>query len=120
MRSPFARAIGAAMLLALYYWVLATHPFAPPMAAADQQIDDDIRASRAWFEAGRFAEALPPTERLATQLSSQAVYHDRHARILHALRRPGERSRRLGAGHDHVAHTGGRVSDDRRGVPAGR
>ena len=88
MRSPFARATGAAILLAVYYWVLATHPFAPPMAAADRQLEDDIRASRALFEAGKFAEALPPTERLATQLSSQAVYHARHARILHALQRP--------------------------------
>lgn len=90
MQSPGARAAGAAIVLAAYYWLLVTHPFARSIDPADLQLQDDIRDSRAWFDARRFADALPPTERLAHQLSTQAVYQERLARILHELKRPAD------------------------------
>jgi cytochrome c-type biogenesis protein CcmH/NrfG len=85
-----SRAAAAATVLAAYYWVLALHPFAPQASAADAALDRDIRESRALFDAKRFEDALPPTERLATQLSTQAIYHERHALILRALSRPAD------------------------------
>lgn len=83
-----SRAAAAATVLAAYYWVLALQPFAPQASAADAALDQDIRDSRALFEARRFEDALAPTERLATQLSTQAIYHERHALILGELSRP--------------------------------
>ena len=88
MHSPAARAAGAAMVLAAYYWLLVTHPFARSNDPAELQLQNDIHSSRELFEARRFADALPPTERLANQLSTEAIYQDRLARILHELHRP--------------------------------
>lgn len=85
-----SRAAAAATVLAAYYWVLAFQPFAPEAGAADAALDHDIRESRALFDARQFAEALAPTERLATQLSTQAIYHERHALILRELKRPAD------------------------------
>jgi len=70
--------------------VLALHPFSPQAGAADAALDRDIRDSRALFDAKRFDEALAPTERLARQLSTQAIYHERHALILRELSRPAD------------------------------
>jgi tetratricopeptide (TPR) repeat protein len=85
-----ARAIGAAIVLALYYVVLFRHPFAPAAADADLQLRTDIEQSRALFDQKRFADALPPTERLTKALPGQAIYHERLALILKALDRPAE------------------------------
>jgi cytochrome c-type biogenesis protein CcmH/NrfG len=90
---PGARAIGAAVILAAYYWLLIAHPFAQKADAIDLQLQADIRDSRALFDAKKFVEALPPTERLTTQLASQALYHDRHAQILHELHRPADEAK---------------------------
>ena len=88
--APGSRAAAAASVLAAYYWVLALQPLAPQAGAADAALDRDIRDSRALFDAQRFDEALAPTERLASQLSTQAVYHERHALILRELSRPAD------------------------------
>jgi len=88
--TPRSRAVAAVSVLAAYYWVLALQPFAPAASAADLALERDIRDSRALFDARRFADALAPTERLATQLSAQAVYHERHALILRELERPAK------------------------------
>jgi len=90
MDRPALRTASAAVILAAYYFLLATQPFARTSDSADRQLDQDIRDSRALFDAGRFAEALPVTARLAGQLNTQAVYHERHAQILHQLHRPAE------------------------------
>jgi tetratricopeptide (TPR) repeat protein len=85
-----SRAASAATVLAAYYWVLALQPFAPQANGADAALDRDIRDSRALFDAKRFDEALPPTQRLATQLPTHAIYHERHALILRELSRPAD------------------------------
>jgi tetratricopeptide (TPR) repeat protein len=85
-----SRASAATAVLAAYYWVLALQPFAPRATGADPALDRDIRDSRALFDARRFDEALAPTERLASQLSTQAIYHERHALILRELSRPAD------------------------------
>jgi tetratricopeptide (TPR) repeat protein len=84
------RALGAALVLAMYYVVLFRHPFAPPVADADEQLRADIEQSRALFEARRFSDALAPTERLTKVLPGQAIYHERLALILRELDRPAD------------------------------
>lgn len=93
MRTPGARAAGAVMVLAAYYWLLIATPFARPGDDAEARLRADLESSRIAFEARRFAEALAPTERLTTELSSQAVYHERLARILKELDRPADEAR---------------------------
>jgi tetratricopeptide (TPR) repeat protein len=88
--APMARVAAAAGVLGLYYWLLFASPFATSPAAVDAAIDRDIAASRALFEAGRFADALPPSERLTNELPSQVIFHERLARIYHALNRFGD------------------------------
>jgi tetratricopeptide (TPR) repeat protein len=83
------RAVGAAIVLAAYYWVVFAHPFAPTVSAG-ARIEADIESSRTLYAAGKFGEALAPTERLAQALSSQAVYHSRLARVYHELNRPAD------------------------------
>src|SRR5690348_8832642 len=93
MPAPGVRAAAAAVLLAAYYWLLFANPLASTASAADAQLQADIDASRALFEARQFDQALAPTERLVSQLPTQALYHDRLARILHELNRPGDEAR---------------------------
>jgi tetratricopeptide (TPR) repeat protein len=93
MRTPGARVAGAAVILAAYYWLLILHPFAQTAEASDLQLQNDIRDSRALFDARKFSEALPPTERLAAQLSTQSIYHDRLAQIFHELKRPADEAK---------------------------
>jgi tetratricopeptide (TPR) repeat protein len=88
MRAP-GRAAGAAALLAAYFWVVFAHPLGRPMDSG-ARIEADIESSRTLFAAGRFDQALAPTERLAHTLSSQAVYHSRLARVYHELNRPAD------------------------------
>ena len=90
---PFARATTAAIVLGLYYWFLIAFPFNQPTGAADTQVDRDILASRTLFETGRFAEALPPTERLTKEMASQPTFHERLARIYHELNRFADEAR---------------------------
>lgn len=90
MESAGTRALAAALLLAAYYVILIVHPFPGAAAADDSGTRALIESSRTLFEAKRFADALPPTAELTTRFPSQAVYHDRHARILHELNRPAE------------------------------
>lgn len=88
MQTALARLAGAALVLAVYYWTLFASPSAPAQDAAEAQLQQDIQASLALFSAGRFAEALPPTERIVQQWPSQAMYHERLALIFRELERP--------------------------------
>jgi tetratricopeptide (TPR) repeat protein len=96
MRRPAIRLAYAIALLALYYQTLlgtTTPPAAAPPLTADEATLADIDASHAAFSAGRYAEALPPTQRLTQRLPGQAMYSDRLARILHELGRPREEAK---------------------------
>jgi tetratricopeptide (TPR) repeat protein len=79
--------VAAAAVFAAYYWILVMHPFAASPGGADAQLEADIASSRALFEQRQFNEALAPTERLAKQLGTQAIYHERLAQIYHELNR---------------------------------
>ncbi len=89
MKGAAARTAGAAALLATYVWVVFTHPLGRPMDTA-ARVEADIESSRTLFAAGKFDQALAPTERLAHALPSQAVYHSRLARVYHELNRPAD------------------------------
>jgi tetratricopeptide (TPR) repeat protein len=93
MRSPFARLACALILLVVYYRTL--FDAATPAAAAvmDAETLRDIDASQVAFSAGRYVEALGPTERLTQRLPGQAMYFDRLARILGELGRPRDEAR---------------------------
>jgi tetratricopeptide (TPR) repeat protein len=95
MKRPALRLAYAVVLLALYYQTLlgTTTPVAAPPVTADDAVLADIDASQVAFSAGRYAEALPPTERLTQSLPGQAMYFDRLARILHELGRPRDEAR---------------------------
>ena len=95
MRHPGTRLAFAVVLLALYYQVLvgtSTSVTAPPVTADDATLGD-LDASQVAFFAGRYAEALAPTERLTKKLPGQTIYFDRLARILHELGRPRDEAR---------------------------
>ena len=85
MRGPLLRLATATVLLAVYYRSLLVVPVPASAAAIDPAILQDIDASQSAFSAGRYREALPPTERLTIKLPSQAIYLDRLARIRHEL-----------------------------------
>jgi tetratricopeptide (TPR) repeat protein len=95
MKRPALRLAYAVVLLALYYQTLlgTTTPVAAPPVTADEAVLADIDASQVAFSAGRYAEALAPTERLTQSLPGQAMYFDRLARILHELGRPRDEAR---------------------------
>jgi protein O-GlcNAc transferase len=95
MRRPGIRLAFAVVLLALYYQTLlgtTTLVTAPPVTADDATLRD-IDASQLAFSAGRYPEALAPTERLTQKLPGQAMYFDRLARILRELGRPRDEAR---------------------------
>ena len=95
MRRPVIRLAFAMVLLALYYQTLlgtATPAPAPPVTA-DNATLRDIDESQLAFSAGRYAEALTPTERLTQTLPGQTIYFDRLARILRELGRPRDEAR---------------------------
>jgi len=87
MQTAGARLAGAAVVLAVYYWTLFASA-APASDAVEAQLQQDIQASLSLFAAGRFADALVPTERVVAQWPSQAIYHERLAVIFQKLDRP--------------------------------
>src|SRR5688500_14264936 len=93
MRGPLARCAVALVLLAVYYQTLLGTPPSAPASFGEAAALHDIEASRAAFTAGRYVEALEPTERLTRQFPTQAVYFDRLARIQHELGRPHSEAR---------------------------
>ena len=93
MRSPFARLAFAVVLLVVYYRTLFDTATPAAASVVDAATLRDIDASQVAFSAGRFADALDPTERLTTQLPSQAMYFERLARIQRELGRPREEAR---------------------------
>ena len=95
MRRPAVRLAYAVALLALYYQTLlgTTTPATAPPVTADEATLADIDASQVAFSAGRYAEALPATQRLTQSLPGQAIYSDRLARILHELGRPRDEAK---------------------------
>jgi len=93
MRKAGARLVGAAVVVAAYYWTLFGNPFVPSLAPAEAQLRHDIEASRSLVAAGQFAEALSPTERLAEQWPSQAIYQERLALIFQKLDRADDEVR---------------------------
>ena len=90
---PFARVTTAAAVLGLYYWFLFANPFPAAPDAAGRRIDDDVAASRTLFEARKFADALPPTERLTQELPGQPIFHERLALIYQTLDRSADAAR---------------------------
>ena len=95
MRRPAVRFAYALVLLALYYQTLlgSARPAAEPPVTVDDSTLRDIEASQLAFSAGRYAEALAPTERLTQKLPGQTMYFDRLARILGGLGRPRDEVR---------------------------
>lgn len=87
MHSAGARLAGAAVVLAVYYWTLFASAAVPP-DAAEAQLQQDIQASLTLLNAGRFGDALAPTERIVEQWPRQALYHERLALIFQKLDRP--------------------------------
>jgi cytochrome c-type biogenesis protein CcmH/NrfG len=86
MSGPLFRLAAAVVLLAAYHrWLIAAAVPAHAAAAVSPAILRDIDASQSAFSAGRYRDALPPTERLTVALPSQAIYFDRLARIRHEL-----------------------------------
>jgi tetratricopeptide (TPR) repeat protein len=81
------RFVVAVVLLAAYCQMLFGNRSANPADApiVDSEIRGDIDASQIAFSAGRYADALEPTERLTGHLPTQAIYFDRLARIQHEL-----------------------------------
>ncbi len=92
MHSAAARLAGAAVVLAVYYWTLFVSA-SPPQDAVEAQLQQDIQSSLALFNAGRFADALAPTERLVTHAPEQQLYHERLALIFQQLERPSDEVR---------------------------
>jgi len=92
MRRPLARFTCALVLLALYHGALlgTALPASPSVVDATRS---DIDASQMAYAAGRYAEALEPTERLTQRLPGQAIYFERLARIQQELGRPAEEAR---------------------------
>jgi len=93
MQTAGARLAGAAVVLAVYYWTLFASTAAPAHDAVEAQLQQDIQASLSLFAAGRFADALAPTERVVGQWPSQAIYHERLAVIFQQLDRPLDEAR---------------------------
>jgi tetratricopeptide (TPR) repeat protein len=95
MRRPAIRLAFAVALLALYYETLlsTSTPTTAPVVTVDDSTLSDIDASQLAFSAGRYVEALGPTERLTQKLPGQAMYFDRLARILGELGRPRDEAR---------------------------
>jgi cytochrome c-type biogenesis protein CcmH/NrfG len=93
-RGPLVRLGAAAVALSAYGYCLFAAPppeRAPALTAHD--IARDIDASQTALAAGRYSEALVPTERLAARMPTQAIHFIRLARIRHALGdRTGEAS----------------------------
>jgi len=129
MRRPAIRLAFAVALLALYYQTLlgTTTPVAAPPVTADEATLADIDASQVAFSEGRYAEALPPTERLTRKLPGQTMYFDRLARILHEMGQPRDEARAweevfrtsptpvdacpmLGAAYDRIPDVAGALS----------
>jgi tetratricopeptide (TPR) repeat protein len=69
---------------------LFAKPATVPTAVVDAQLQQDIQSSLALFSANRFAEALPPTQRIVERWPSQAMYHERLATIFQKLDRPAD------------------------------
>src|SRR5688572_10917730 len=95
MRGPIIRCAVALVLLAVYYRTLlgTSAPAPAPSAFGEAATLRDIEASRVAFTAGRYADALEPTERLTIQFPTQAIYFDRLARIQHSLGQPQREAR---------------------------
>ena len=93
MQTAGARLAGAIVVLAVYYWTLFVSPAFPAPHAAEAQLQQDTQASQTLFSAGRFADALPPTERIVQQWPGQAMYHERLAVIFQKLDRPVDEGR---------------------------
>ena len=92
MQTARARLAGSAIVLATYYWTLFVSP-AGGVDADELRLRNDIEASLRWFTAGRFADALGPTQRVSRQLPTQAIYHQRLALIFRQLERPADEVR---------------------------
>jgi tetratricopeptide (TPR) repeat protein len=95
MRHPLLRLAAIALLLAAYYRFGPAPAAAPTMAeaAADPALLRDIERSESAFAAGRYADALGPTERITARLPTQTVYFTRLATIHRELGRPREEAR---------------------------
>lgn len=93
MRNAGARFVGAVVGLAAYYWILFGNPVATSLEPAEAQLQQDIEASLSLFEAGRFTDALPPTQRLAEQWPNQAIVQQRLALIFQKIDRAAEEVR---------------------------
>lgn len=92
MRSTRARLVGATVVLAVYYWTLFASA-SSPHDVVEAQLQQDIQASLELFNAGRFADALAPTERVAAHTPGEALYHQRLALIFQKLERPSDEAR---------------------------
>lgn len=92
MHSSGTRLVGAAVVLAVYYWTLFASASAPH-DAAEAQLQQDMQASLELFNAGRLADALTPTERVAERMPGEALYHQRLALIFQKLERPSDEAR---------------------------
>ena len=88
MLTAGTRLAGAAVVLAVYYWTLFASVVAPAQDAVEAQLQQDIQASLSLFAAGRFADALAPTESVVEQWPRQAIYHERLAVMFQKLDRP--------------------------------
>ena len=73
---------------------------------ADDATLRDIDASQLAFSAGRYVDALAPTERLTQKLPGQAMYLDRLARVRKAMADKGVDTLLLSVGHDLPYLTG--------------
>ena len=87
MRHALTRFVVAVVLLTAYCQTLFGNRSANPADApiVDAEIRRDIEASQSAFSAGRYGDALQPTESLTRRLPTQAIYFDRLARIQHEL-----------------------------------
>jgi len=92
MHRPVARFACALILLALYRGALLGTA-RPAHASVVDDTRSDIDASQEAYSAGRYAEALEPTERLTQRLPGQAIYFERLARIQQELNHPAEEAR---------------------------
>jgi len=92
MHSAGARLAGAAIVLAVYYWTLFATG-SSPQDAIEAHLQQDMQSSLALFDAGRFDDALAPTERVVGQLPRQAVFRERLALIFQKLNRPEDEAR---------------------------
>jgi Flp pilus assembly protein TadD len=87
------RAGGAAVLLALYYWVLVAQPRAESSDGLATESRTAMDDSLSLFAAEKFADAMAPTEYLVARMPTQPLYADRLARIYQALGRTEDESR---------------------------